>query len=163
MRTGIVILIGIVVALLRATAGYAAILGTLSGVVEDPQHGAIPLADITVRAQLSSWQERTQTDAAGKFSVGAVPAGEYVVTVRKEGFQTVEQRVIVRSGTVTSLMLALPIGTVSETVEVAANEATVNTKSVTTESLVTRDQIENTPGALRTNSMEFVTQFVPGA
>src|SRR6478736_2097931 len=105
MRTGIVILIGIVVALLRATAGYAAIVGTLSGVVEDPQHRAIPQADITVRARLSSWQERTQTDADGRFSVAAVPAGEYVVSARKEGFQTVEQRVIVQSGTVTSLTM----------------------------------------------------------
>ena len=146
MRTGIVILIGIVVVLLRASAGHAAVVGTLSGAVEDPQHRPIPQADITVRARLSSWQVHTQSDADGHFSVAAVPAGEYVVSVRKEGFQTVEQRVIVRSGTVTSLALALPIGTVSETVEVAANEGVVNTKSVTTESLVTRDQIEDTPG-----------------
>jgi outer membrane cobalamin receptor len=39
----------------------------------------------------------------------------------------------------------------------------VNTKTVTTESLVTRDEIEHVPGALRTNSLDMVTQFVPGA
>ena len=44
-----------------------------------------------------------------------------------------------------------------------APEGTVNLKSVTTESLVTRDQIEHTPGALRSNSLDVVTQFVPGA
>src|SRR5712691_1731369 len=138
MRTGMVVLIGIVIALLRAAVGYAAIFGTLSGVVEDPQRRAISQADIIVRARLTSWQEQTQTDADGKFSLAAVPVGEYVVSARKQGFQTVEQRVVVRSGTVTSLILALPIGTVSETVDVAGSEGTIDTRSVSAESLVTR-------------------------
>src|SRR5205823_8712678 len=64
---------------------------------------------------------------------------------------------------VTSLTMPLQVGPVTETVEVTASEGTVNSKSATTESLVTRDEIEHTPGALRSNSLDAVTQFVPGA
>jgi len=57
----------------------------------------------------------------------------------------------------------LQVGDITESVEVTAAEGTVNSKSVTTQSLVTRDQIDRTPGALRSNSLDVVTQFVPGS
>ncbi len=146
-----------------AAAQATGIFGLVSVDVTDPQHLAVPQADVTLRAQLSSWRAQGQTDAEGKFSLPTVPAGEYTISVTRQGFQTVEQRIIVRSGTVTSLALALSLGAMSETVHVIGTEGTVNLKSITTESLVTRDQIAGTPGALRSNSMDVVTQFVPGS
>ena len=109
------------------------IFGSVSGIVDDPQRRPIPQADITLRAQLSSWREQAQTDAGGKFLFTTVPAGEYVISAARQGFQTVEQRIIVRSRDVTSLALALPLGAVSETVHVTGTEGTINLKSVTTE------------------------------
>ena len=157
-----------IVCVFVSTSGVAAaqtsgIFGVVGVVVADPQRRPVPQADITLRAQLSSWQEQAQSDADGKFSFTAVPAGEYTISGTKPGFQTAEQRIIVRSGTVTSVMLDLPLGAVSETVHVTGREGTVNLKSVTTESLVTRDQIERAPGAARSNSLDVVTQFVPGS
>ncbi|HEX9367548.1 MAG TPA: TonB-dependent receptor, partial [Vicinamibacterales bacterium] len=108
-------------------------------------------------------QAQTQTTDEGRFAFTAVPAAEYTITATKPGFQTLEQGIIVRSGTVTPLALTLSVGAVAETVHVTGTEGTINLKSVTTESLVTRDQIEQTPGALRTNSMDAITQFVPGS
>lgn len=149
--------------LLGAALAQAAIFGAVSGVVEDPQHRRVPQTGITLRARLSSWHEQMQTDDNGAFSFPAVPAGEYVIVATKQGFLVIEQPVLVRSGTVTSLELELTVGSIAETVEVTGTEGAVNPKSVTTESLVTRDQIERTPGALRSNSLEVVTQFVPGS
>ena len=157
-------LLAVVVVWTSAIAvGYAAIFGIVSGVVADPQHRAIPQADVILRASLSNWQENTVTDGAGRFSFPTVPAGDYLLSVKKDAFQTVDQRVLVQSGTVNSLTVALPIGAVSETVIVSSATSIINTKSVTTESLVTRDDIDRTPGALRTNSLDVVTQFVPGS
>jgi hypothetical protein len=148
---------------LAAAVGQAAIFGIVTGVVEDPQHRPVPQAAVTLRAELSSWQEQSQTDAEGRFSFPAVPAGAYTATVTKAGFQTAEQHLVVRSSTTNSVALTLPIGAVSETVVVTAAEGSINTKSSTTGSLVTRDEINRTPGALRTNSLDLVTQFVPGS
>jgi len=146
-----------------ASLSSAAVFGVVNGAVEDPQGRPVSQAEVTVKAQLSSWQEQVQTDANGKFSFLTVPTGEYVVSVLKDGFQRSEQYIVVRSGTVTSLTVPLTVGTISETVEVTAPEGAINPKSVTTESVVTRDEIEQTPGALRSNSLDAITQFVPGA
>ena len=148
---------------LMTGVGRAAIFGVVNGLVEDPQHRPVPQAAVTLHGELSSWQEQAQTDAGGRFSFPAVPAGAYVLSVTKQGFQTTEQRLVVRSGTVSTPTMTLAVGTVTETVNVTAAEGTVNTRSVTTESLVTRDQIERTPGAIRSNSLDVVTQFVPGS
>src|SRR5260370_332681 len=93
------------------------IFGVVRVAVQDPQPRPVPQADAMLRAPLSSWRETAQTDAEGMVAFTTVPAGEYVISVTRPGFQTVEQRIIVRSGTVTSLALALPLGVVSETVQ----------------------------------------------
>jgi outer membrane receptor for ferrienterochelin and colicin len=149
--------------LFAASIGHAAIFGVVGGVVEDPQHRPVTQAAVTLRAESSSWQEEAQTDTDGRFSFPAVPAGAYAVSVAKAGFQTTEQHLAVRSSTTSSLTIVLAVGTVSETVTVTAGEGTVNTKSSTTGSLVTRDEIARTPGAIRSNSLDLVTQFVPGS
>src|SRR5258706_2646648 len=146
-----------------AAGQTSGIFGVVDGTVVDPQHRPAPQVDVTLRARLSSWPAQTQTTDEGRFSFTGVPASEYTITATKAGFQTLEQRIIVRSGVVTSLALTLSVGGVAETVHVAGTEGTINLKSVTTESLVTRDQIDQTPGALRTNSMDVITQFVPGS
>src|ERR1700733_1772281 len=124
--------------ILSASIGQAAIFGTVNGVVEDPQHRPVAQADVTLRARLSSWQAQAQTDAEGKFFFVTVPAGEYIVSIVKPGFQTTEQDVVVRSGTVTALKAAMEVGALSEKVDVTGTAGSVNAKGVTTESLVTR-------------------------
>lgn len=162
MRAGMFIGMG-VFWMCAAAVGHAAIFGIVNGVVEDSQHRPVQQAQVTLRGDLSSWQEQAQSDADGRFSFPAVPAGAYTATVTKPGFQTGEQHLVVRSSTTSSLTVALPVGAVSETVVVTAAEGSINTKSSTTESLVTRDEIDRTPGAIRTNSLDVVTQFVPGS
>ena len=162
-RVARVALLMVAIGLLGTTAARADIFGVVSAVVEDPQHRRVPQADVTLRAQLSSWQERGQTDAEGRFSFPTVPAGDYTLAVAKQGFQTVERQLLVRSGTVNSVMVGLSIGAVSETVNVIGAAGEINSKSATTQSLVTRDEIERTPGAIRANSLDLVTQFVPGS
>ena len=139
------------------------IFGVVSVDVQDPQHRPVAQADVTLRARLSSWQAQGQTDTDGKISFATVSAGEYMVSVVKPGFHTLEQEVVVRSGTITALTCALQLGALSEKVDVTGAAGAVNARTVTTQSLVTRDEIEHVPGALRTNSLEMVTQFVPGA
>ena len=88
VRTRIIVILFLIVPSVNVpTVVSAAAFGIVSGVVEDPQHRPVPQAEVTLRAQLSSWQERRQTDIEGKFSFPTVPAGEYTVVVAKDGFQ----------------------------------------------------------------------------
>jgi outer membrane receptor for ferrienterochelin and colicin len=153
----------LVLCVLAASNSYAAIFGTVTGVVEDPQQQAIAHVLITIRSPSSGWQRTTETGIDGRFVLQAVPTDDYVISAAMQGFRTIDKSIRVRPNTVTDIGFAMALGTVSESVDVVSREGTVNTKSVTTESLVARDELEHTPGALRTNSMDLVTQFVPGS
>ena len=153
----------VALSLAATSIAHAALFGTLNGLVQDPQGRPVPLADVRVHSPVSGWQEMAQTDVEGRFSLPTVPAGNYLVSVTKTGFQTVRQPVEVRSGAVTEFRVALVLGVITETVEVVSEQGVVNPRSATTQTLVTRDQIESTPGALRANSLDMVTQYVPGA
>jgi hypothetical protein len=124
---------------------HAAIFGIVSGSVQDPQQRAVQQAEVSLRADLSSWQEQTQTDGEGHFTFPAVPAGVYIVSVTKTGFQKSEQQIVVRSDVTNAVSVSLKVGAVAETDTVTAAQDTVNAKSMTTESLVTRDEIERRP------------------
>jgi outer membrane receptor protein involved in Fe transport len=64
---------------------------------------------------------------------------------------------------VQELHFPLSLAKHEETVEVSGAPETVNTTSATSETLVSRNDIAQTPGADRTNAMSMITDFVPGA
>jgi outer membrane receptor for ferrienterochelin and colicin len=148
---------------MAATPGFAVIFSTVKGVVHDPQHRPVPGAVVTLKAQQSDWTQTTTTDGAGAFQIAAVPVGEYTVTVALQGFNTARQTVTVISDTAPVLHFQLELGTVTESVTVSATAEGIHTDSVTPTTLVNRQDIQNTPGADRTNGLEGITAFVPGS
>ena len=149
--------------LFLATTAFATIFGTVRGIVHDPQHRPVTNATVTLQARKSAYTQTIQTDAEGQFHFDAVPLGEYTVTVVQSGFETAEQRITVLSGTAPILHLELHIETQNQSVEVTADSAPAQTESVTPTTLIDREQITQTPGASRTNSLAMITDFTPGA
>jgi outer membrane cobalamin receptor len=149
--------------LIVAAPAFATIFATVKGVVHDPQHRPVPGAVVTLTARQADWTQTATTDAGGAFEIVAVPVGDYTVTVALEGFAPGRQAVTVASGTAPVLHFQLELAPVSETVTVSASPASVNPDSVTPTTLVNRQDIQNTPGADRTNGLEAITAFVPGA
>jgi outer membrane cobalamin receptor len=146
-----------------ATPAFAIIFATVKGVVHDPQHRPVPGAVVTLTARQADWTQTATTDEGGAFQIAAVPVGDYTVTVVLQGFAPARQAVSVASGTAPVLHFQLDLAPVTETVTVSASPASVNPDSVTPTTLVNRQDIQNTPGADRTNGLEAITAFVPGA
>ncbi len=92
-----------------------------------------------------------------------MPVGDYKITVSESKFQTSEQTVAVASGSAPVLHFQLAITTVSQTTVVTGQEELVNTDSVTPTSLMNRQDIQDTPGADRTNALQMITDYVPAA
>jgi len=141
----------------------ASIFGALRGVIHDPQHRPVKDAMVMVRAKSADWSKSVNTDANGEFAFNAIPIGEYTVSVASPGFEQAEQNVVVESGFEPVLHIALKIATGNETVNVSAAPEVLATGSVTPTTLVSRHEIEKTPGADRTNSLAMITDYVPGA
>jgi outer membrane receptor protein involved in Fe transport len=148
---------------LWAVSTAATIFGTVRGIVHDPQHRPIPGATVTLRSSTSHWQRMQHTNANGEFEFSAVPLGEYTISATRLGFQRVQQKLTLESGSSPILHLLLPLAGVSERVVVSGVPAAVNPESSTTETLVSRQMIEQTPGASRTSSFAMITDYVPGA
>jgi len=73
------------------------------------------------------------------------------------------QAVTVASGTEPVVHLQLRVAVSNETVNVSAQAAVAPTDSVTPTTTVSRENIQRTPGADRTNSLAMITDYVPGA
>jgi TonB dependent receptor/Carboxypeptidase regulatory-like domain/TonB-dependent Receptor Plug Domain len=148
--------------LLTATAG-ATIFGSVRGVVHDPQHRPLQGAMVMVKARSSEWTQTTTTNSNGEFEFQSVPLGEYVVSVASPGFIQTAQDVVVISGTQPVVHFQMKVLAKSETVNVSATPEIVPTDTATPTTLVSREEIERTPGADRTNSMQMITDYVPAA
>jgi len=142
---------------------FAGIFGTVRGIVHDPQHR--PVADISVvlKAETSDYNQTTQSDADGEFHFDNVPVGQYTLTVTKEGFSPLQQRITVLSGTAPVLHLELQVAAQSQSVTVTSEDLPAQTESITPTTLISRQDIAETPGASRTNSLSLITDYVPGS
>src|SRR3979411_510470 len=149
--------------LLIVPAAFANVYGAIRGVVHDPQHRPVQDTMVMLKAKSSDWAKSVTTDATGEFQLNAVPLGDYSVSVASEGFAQTSQDVAVISGTVPVVHFLLKVATANANVTVAGEPDVAPTDSATPTTLVSRLDIERTPGASRSNSMAMITDFVPGA
>ena len=157
------ICIFILLALCGTSAAFATIFGSVRGIVHDPQHRPIHGATVTLKAKLSDWKQTTTTNDDGEFVFNAVPIGDYSVTVAANGFQNAAQDIAVSSGSAPVLHFPMDLATANQSVTVTAEPVTAAPDSVTPMAVVNRLDIQNTPGADRTNSLAMITDYVPGA
>jgi len=151
----------LLVFLLFGGIAHATVFGTVRGIVHDPQHR--PVADIQVilKAKSSEFTQTAQTDSNGEFHFDAIPLAEYTVTVSDAGFATIEQTITVLSGTAPVLHFEMQLASQNQSITVSAPPA--QTESVTPTILINRLEIQETPGAVRTNSQAMITDYVPGS
>lgn len=152
-----------VVALLAPLPIMASVFGTVKTIVHDPQHRPVKGAQVVVQSNNSSFKQTAITDDEGIATVMKLPLGQYSITVNSAGFATEEQGAIVTADTVQELHFALSVASREENVEVTAQPAIVNPSSSTPESVVSREEIAQSPGSDRTNALSMITNFVPGA
>jgi hypothetical protein len=157
---GLVVLLSCVVTPIYASAS---VFGTVKAIVHDPQHRPVQNAKVVVKSTTSSFHLEGTTNDDGIATILNVPVGEYQVTVESKGFSKQQQTVTVASGNIEELHFALAVGPIEQTVEITGAPETVHPTSSTPQTLVNREQITETPGVDRTNSLSVITDFVPGA
>ena len=138
------------------------IQGAIDGTVTDTTGAVIPGADVSISDDATGTSRATSTGAAGNFSFPTIPTGTYVLTVQTDGFQTsTTTGVVVSANNITRVDAALEIGQITETVEVSATTATLQTDRAEVRQEVTEKTLRNVPVPLGRNyQMLFVT--LPG-
>ena len=120
------------------------ITGTISGTVTDPTGQAVAGATITLINEGTGDLRSANTDITGGFVFTAVVPGAYTVKVESKGFQTFQRtgNRLTANERLSLGTIQLTIGTLTETVTVTAEGATVQTASAEGSALVTTRQLE---------------------
>jgi len=110
-------------ALALPIAAASQAISTPQGTVSDPM--GRPLADATLRLSAIDRDQvfEARSDANGAFQFSAVPAGDYMISVRSAGFSGSRHRMRLSGGAVT-ISLKAQVGTLQETVSVVGGGKT---------------------------------------
>lgn len=163
MRRCVGSLCALVVILTWSGIARATIFSNVRGIVHDPEHRPVGKAKIVLKAQYSDWRATTETNSEGEFSSGAVPLGDYTLTISAAGFRVAETALRISSGNSPILHFSLDLATLKESVQVNERAPVVDMESSAEPITVSRIDIAQTPGADQSNSLAMLTDFVPGA
>jgi hypothetical protein len=141
------LLIGFVVFMFAVTCAWAQ-TGTTSlrGTVIDKTGAAVGGAKVTLANVGQALQRETMTSPVGEYEFAALPPGAYTLTVEKAGFRKFEQKSLqLLVNLPTTANATLEIGTTSETIEVSAQAATLNTTDASLGIAFNENQVKELP------------------
>jgi hypothetical protein len=119
----------LILLLFRGPASGQVLYGSLVGVLSDPSGGAVPNATVRAVSQTTGLAREVVSDNEGRYSILNLLPGPYDLTVNAKEFRLVTRKgVAVAVSTVSRLDLNLEIGTVAESVSVAADAASLQTE-----------------------------------
>jgi Carboxypeptidase regulatory-like domain len=136
--------------------------GSMVGTVTDQSGSAVPGASVVITNLETNDARNAQTDSGGVYTISTVPAGNFKVSVTKQGYNTfVTNSVEVTANNVVRVDPKLTVGAVSQTVEVqSAATAQLQTDTADVHSELSSTALATLPQATRT--YEGVFNLVPG-
>ena len=121
-------------------------LGDISGRVTDPSGAGVPNAGITLTSTTTNAARTAQSSGEGLYDFNAVPPGVYNIKVEHPGFRTASStNVEVQVQQSVRLDLTLQVGQVSETVEVSAQAALLQSENATVGTVIENRGIVELP------------------
>ncbi len=144
--------------LAAAQAGTAAISGT----VKDEQGGALPGVTVTATNAATGLVRSTTTSETGTYQMLALPPGAYDVKAELTGFRTaVGEKVVLPVDVTTRFDVQMAIGTLTETVQVAAEVSPINVTDASLGNVISGQQVRALP--LEANNVNGLLSLQPGA
>ena len=133
------------VALLPAAA--MAQTSAIGGVVKDTSGAVLP--GVTVEASSPALIEKVRsavTDGTGQYKITTLRPGVYIVTFTLPGFNVVKRENVELTSDFTATINAdMKVGALEETITVSAESPVVDTQSITTRTIMTREVMDAIP------------------
>ncbi len=118
---------------------------SLSGTVTDVQGAAVPDAIISLTNVETAASRRTVSGPTGDYSFLQMPPGTYKIEAQKPGFKKVADEVRLQISTPATLTIKMEVGQVSESINVTAEAAVVNTTNASVGNPFTELQVRQLP------------------
>ncbi len=134
------------VVILGTLAAWAAITGSISGVVTDPSGAVVPGVTVVATAVSTNVQSRAVTDAKGFYNFPALNVDNYNVTSSQPGFRDYQQTgVKIDANSAVRIDITMELGTVTNTVNVKSDALQVETQSTQNGVLIDGTKITSVP------------------
>ncbi len=134
------------VLLMLSAAVFGQTLGDVAGTVTDPQGAPVAGANVTITNASTNAVRQTTTNNEGIYTFPALVPGTYSVKVDKAGFKTSTQsNVELQVQASIRVDITMQLGQVSETIEVSASGATLQTENATVGTVVEQKRIVELP------------------
>jgi len=120
--------------------------GTLSGTISDKTGSVISGANVKITSEDTGLVREAKTDDSGHYVVPLLPVAFYAIHVEAQGFQTAEQKgVRLQVNEQREIDFSLNPASVSQTVEVSAEQVAVETTNPTLGQVITTEQVADLP------------------
>ena len=133
----------------------------IGGVVKDTSGAVLP--GVTVEASSPALIEKVRsatTDSSGQYKITTLRSGIYTVTFTLPGFSVVKRENVELTSDFTSTINAdLKVGALEETITVSAESPIVDTQSITTRTVMTREVMDAIPTG---RNIQAVGIMIPG-
>src|SRR3979409_434408 len=142
-------------------AAASAQTSAIGGTVKDTSGAVLP--GVTVEAASPALIEKVRsavTDSSGQYKITTLRPGVYSVTFTLPGFSVVKRDNVELTSDFTATIFAdMKVGAVEETITVSAESPVVDTQSITTRTVMTRDVLDSIPTG---RNIQAVGIMIPG-
>jgi hypothetical protein len=126
--------------------GQATAVAEVSGAISDPSGSAIVGAQVTMTETDKHAIRTITTDTLGKYTFPNLPVGPYRLEVRAAGFKDyVQTGLVMQVGNNVQINVAMQVGSVNETIEVAGSVNQVETKENSVSLVIDSRNINDLP------------------
>jgi hypothetical protein len=156
----------VVAILLAAALGWAAITGSISGVVTDSSGAVVIGATVTATETQTDIRSEITTDSKGFYNFPALPIGTYDVEVKADGFKLFQQKgLVVDANSALRVDAKLQVGQATEKVTVFSDAVHVDMESTQTGEVIEGRKILSVPlnGRAYTDLLSLQPGVVPSA
>jgi hypothetical protein len=131
---------------LCSVTAWAAITGSISGVVTDPSGAVVPGVTVTVTSVSTNIQTTATTDSKGFYNLPTLSVDTYNLSVSQPGFRDYQQTGIkIDANSAVRVDVGLELGTVANTVSVKSDALQVETQSTQNGVVIQDTKITSVP------------------
>jgi Carboxypeptidase regulatory-like domain/TonB dependent receptor len=144
IRFALILLLG-VLAVSPVLRGQATAAGNIVGTVTDSSQAVVAGAQVSISNLATGEKRATIANQEGSFRFDLLPAGAYQLSIAATGFSTETSRVELLVGSTATANFSLRPGAATQTVEVQATSAIVDTTKTDVSTEITPSEVQNLP------------------
>jgi hypothetical protein len=144
------------------TAAQVRTTGQVSGTVLDPSGAVVADATVVMKQTNTGFAQTVQSNGSGGYVFPNLQPGVYQLTATAPGFATaVVNDIVVEAARIKDVSVQMKVGTATDTVQVSAEGAVLETTTNTLSTTINPDQVQDLP--LNGRDILPLAQLVPGA